>query len=318
MMRTSLLVLAAVSACSSPRTPDVALLLAERGGSLAEARQFQARARELGVETITFEATDASNQDAQVELAIAAGVRLLVIEPLDGPSSERFVARAHQHGSRVLAYDQAITSPDLDGYVVHDHYRVGVLQAEAALVATGAKGRYLLLAGAADEHDANETVRGYEHTLAPYVARGDVEIVLRREATSIGDALPVAAVLAMDAPLARRAIADLESGAVRAFVAGAGTDVANLNLLCQGKQAVDVHLARELLATTAADAAHKLLDGGDLAREATSIKIGARYVPVAPVKVELITADTVKPRLVETGRVGAYELPACATRLVRR
>lgn len=318
MMRASLLMLAAVTACSSPRTPDVALLLAERGGSLAEARQFQARARELGVETLTFEATDASSQEAQVERALAAGVRLLVIEPVDGPSSERFVARAHQHGSRVLAYDHAIASPELDGYVAHDHYRVGVLQAEAALAATSAKGRYVLLAGAADEHDAKETVRGYEHTLAPYVARGDVEIVLRRDATSIGDALPVAAVLAMNDPLARRAIEELDAGAARAFVAGAGTDVANLNLLCQGKQTVDVHLARELLATTAANAARKLLDGDDLTREATAIRIGGRYVAVVPVKVELITADTVKPRLVDTGRVGAYELPACATQLVRR
>ncbi len=318
MMRAILLTLAALTACSSPRTPDAALLLADRGGSLAEARQFQARARELGVETITFEAGDASNQDAQVELAIASGVRLLVIEPVDGPSSERFVARAHQHGSRVLAYDQAITSPDLDGYVVHDHYRVGVLQAEAALAASGAKGRYVILAGAADEYDTRETVRGYEHTLAPYVARGDVEIVMRREATPIGDALPVAAVLAMDAPLARRAIEELDAGAARAFVAGAGTDVANLNLLCQGKEAVDIYLARDLLATTAADAARKLLDGDDLARDATSFKIGGRFIPVAPVKVELITADTVKPRLVETGRVQAYELPACATQLVHR
>ena len=86
MMRASLLALAAVTACSSPKTPDVALLLAERGGSLAEARQFQARARDLGLEAITFEATDTSSQDSQVELAIAAGARLLVIEPLDGPS----------------------------------------------------------------------------------------------------------------------------------------------------------------------------------------------------------------------------------------
>ena len=231
MMRASILSLAAVTACSSPPTPDVALLLAQRTGAPAEAHQFQVRARELGVATITFEATDAASQEAQVERAIASGVRLLVIEAVDGPSSEHFVARAHQQGSRVLAYDQAIASPELDGYIVHDHYRVGVLQAEAALAATGAKGRYVLLASTADERDTKETVRGYEHTLAPYVARGDVE-VLRREATSIGDALPVTAVLATNAPLARRAIEDLDAGATRAFVAGAGTDVANLNLLC--------------------------------------------------------------------------------------
>ena len=55
-----------------------------------------------------------------------------------------------------------------------------MLQAEAAIAATGGKGNYVLLAGQAGHSVATEITRGYEDTLAPYVARGDIEIVMKQ------------------------------------------------------------------------------------------------------------------------------------------
>ena len=63
---------------------------------------------------------------------------MLVIQPTDSQAASAYVKLAHEKGAKVIAYDRAIVSPDLDYYVSHDSYRVGVLQAEAALT-QGAK-----------------------------------------------------------------------------------------------------------------------------------------------------------------------------------
>ncbi|HQU48688.1 MAG TPA: histidinol dehydrogenase, partial [Casimicrobiaceae bacterium] len=75
--------------------------------------------------------------------------------------------------------DPAIVAADLDFYVSHDSYQVGVLQAEAAIAATGGKGKFVVLSGQAGHSVAGEITRGYDDTLAPYVRRGDIEIVTR-------------------------------------------------------------------------------------------------------------------------------------------
>ena len=318
----------ALAACRAPSTPEVALLLADRAGAPAETREFGARARALGLETLALTAPDLATQTAQLERVLAGGAKVVVIEPIDAAASAGFVARAHERGARVVAYDHVIASDALDAYVSHDSYRVGVLQAEAALAATGGKGRYVLLAGPADQAMATEITRGYEHTLAPYVARGDVEIVLRRHhAGAVGEAArtvevalargAIDVVLANRSVLAREAIDALEAaGAPPAFVAGADADVPNLNLVCQGRQAVEVLKPRGPLARTAADTARRVLRGDDLARDGTSIEIRGRHVQVATVRVALITADLLKPLVVDPGHVDRGALPACAPRLV--
>src|SRR5204862_121265 len=123
---------------------------------------------------------DNAKQIAQVEDVLNQGAKVLVIQPTDSQAASAYVRLAHEHGAKVVAYDRAIVSPDLDYYVSHDSYRVGVLQAEAALKATGGKGKFILLSGQAGHSVAAEITRGYEHTLAPYVARGDVEIVVQQ------------------------------------------------------------------------------------------------------------------------------------------
>ena len=45
--------------------------------------------------------------------------------------------------------------------------------------------------------------------------------------------------------------------------------------------------------------------------------MGGREVPIAAVRVEVVTPDTVKPLLVDTGFLAASELPACAGKLAQ-
>ncbi len=232
---------------------------------------------------------------------------------------------AHEHGAKVIAYDRAIVSPELDYYVSHDSYKVGVLQAKAALEATQFKGKYVILSGQAGHSVATEITRGYMDTLAPYIAKGDVEIVLQQNHSAwspeqalrtVEDALTrsgnkIDAILANNSGMARGAVQAVQAaGLTHVFIAGADADAANVNFVCQGKQTIEVLKAIQPLASTAAEVANDLVHG-KVPRGDTTIALGGSNVPVAAVAVDVITPDTVKPLLVDSGFLTADELPAC-------
>ena len=338
MIRTlSILLVAALglvplTACKKHQAPDVAFLLStlQEERYQKDVKYFEQRAGELGLHTITLAAdNDNAKQIAQVEDALNQGAKVLVIQPTDSHAASSYVRLAHEHGAKVVAYDRAIVSPDLDFYVSHDSYKVGVLQAQAAIAATGGKGKYVLLAGQSGHSVATEITRGYEDTLAPYVARGDIEIVMKQNHSAwspeqalktLEDALTrtgghIDAILANNSGMARGAVQAISAaGLPHVFIAGADADAANVNFVCQGKQSIEVLKDIEPLARTAADTAKQLLDG-DSPMAGSSIALAGKSVPVAAVRVEVITADTVKPLLVDTGFFTADELPACKERL---
>lgn len=326
--------LAGVTACDRDAGPQVAFLLASH--LPRDVRSFEARADEIDLRVVTLAADrDTSTQIAQVEDVLARGAKVLVIQPTDSRLAARYIALAHDKGARVIAYERAIVAPDLDYFVSHDSYRIGVLQAEAALLATAGKGSYVLLSGAADDAVAADITRGYKDTLAPYIARGDVTIVmeqnhsawsaeqarvtvdtaLARSVQSSHEPSPIDAILANNSAMARGAVDALAArGPSNTFIAGADADVENVNLVCQGKQTVEILKDSQPLARTAADVAIRLYQGRP-AEPGSSIALAGTTVPVAAVRVELVTSDNVKSMIVDSGILSPDELPGCKHRL---
>jgi D-xylose transport system substrate-binding protein len=321
-----------LAACKKQEGPQVAFLLStlQEERYQKDVKYFEAHAKELGLRTVTLAAdNDNAKQIAQVEDVLTQGAKILVIQPTDSQAASAYVRLAHEKGAKVIAYDRAIVAPDLDYYVSHDSYRVGVLQAQAALRATNNRGKYVLLSGQAGHSVATEITRGYKDTLAPYIARGEIEIVLEQNHSSwspeqalrtVEDALTrsnnhIDAILANNSGMARGAVkAVTDAGIDHVFIAGADADAANINFVCQGKQTIEVLKDIQPLATTAADVAKQLLDGGTPAGS-SSIALAGKSVPVAAVRVEVVTPDNVKSLLVDTGFLSADELPACKNRL---
>jgi D-xylose transport system substrate-binding protein len=328
----ALVVLVGVPACKQPRGPQVAFLLStlQEERYQKDVRYFEARASELGMSVVTLAAdNDNAKQIAQVEDVLTEGAKVLVIQPTDSQAASSYVRLAHEHGAKVIAYDRAIVSPDLDYYVSHDSYKVGVLQAKAAIAATGGKGKYIILAGQAGHSVATQITRGYEDTLAPYIAKGDIEIVMKQNHSSwspeqalrtVEDALAhngnaVDAILANNSGMARGAVqAVWAAGLTKVFIAGADADAANINFVCQGKQTIEVLKDIQPLARTAAEVAHDLLNGKKPTTSQT-IALAGKDVPVVAVRVEVVTPDTVKSLLVDSGFLTADELPACKSHL---
>jgi D-xylose transport system substrate-binding protein len=312
--------------------PEVAFLLStlQEERYQKDQKYFEARAAELGLRVVTLAAdNDNAKQIRQVENVLTEGAKVLVIQPTDSQAASSYVRLAHEHGVKVIAYDRAIMSPDLDFYVSHDSYKVGVLEARAAIDATGGKGKYVILSGQAGHSVATAITRGYEDTLAPYIARGEIEVVMRQNHSSwspeqalrtVEDALTqtnnhIDAILANNSGMARGAVqAVAAAGLTHVFIAGADADAANVNFVCQGKQSIEILKDIQPLARTAAEVARDLLRG-DAVPSATTIELAGKQVPTAAVPVSIITPATVKLLLVDTGFLTADELPACKSRL---
>jgi D-xylose transport system substrate-binding protein len=85
---------------------------------------------------------DHETQSAQVDEALAAGAKVLVIDPVDSEKAAELAIRAKDAGALVVAYDRAILLTNkVDYYVNFDTTRVGELQAQSLLDALTAVGK---------------------------------------------------------------------------------------------------------------------------------------------------------------------------------
>jgi D-xylose transport system substrate-binding protein len=334
-----ILVLVAITACkhtgSASGEARVAFLLStlQEERYQKDKRYFEARAAALGLDVIALAAdNDDAKQLAQVEDVLARGAKVVVVQPTDSAAAAAYVRMTHDAGAKLVAYDRAVYSKDLDYYVSHDSYRVGVLQAEAAIAATRGKDdvvNVVILAGQSGHSVATEITRGVRDTLAPHLARGDMAIVAEQSHSAwapeqalrtVEDAIAktggrIDAILANNSGMARGAVqAVAAAGLDGVFVAGADADAANVNFVCEGKQSVEVLKDIQPLAETAAEVAAALANGSPVEGKGT-IELGGGPVPVAAVRVALVTPETVKAAIVDSGFLDAGDLPACAGRL---
>lgn len=287
-------------------------------------RFFEAEAKKQGLAPFTLAAdNDNAKQLAQVEDALSRGAKVLVVQPTDSASAAAYVAKAHEQGAKVVSYDRSIAGPGVDFAVAHDSRKVGVLEAEAALKATGGKGKFVLLNGQSGHSVANEIAKGYHDVLRPYVERGDVTIVMEKNhdawapeqaLKTVEDVITktggdIQAILANNSGMARGAVQAIQAAGLadkKIFIAGADADAANVNYVCEGKQSVEVLKDVRPLAEKAAEVA-ALLAGGKPVPGAET-KDGT---PTAAVAVQLVTAENAKQQLVESGFHPAAALGSC-------
>jgi D-xylose transport system substrate-binding protein len=264
---------------------------------------------------------DNARQLSQVEDALSRGAKVLVIQPTDSAAAAGYVAKAHAKGAKVVAYDRSI--PGADFYVAHDSYRVGVIQAEQALEATGGAGNFVILSGQSGHSVALEITRAYRESLQPYVDKGAVKIIMEKShdawspeqaLKTVEDAIAktkgdIQAILANNSGMARGAVQAILAaglGGKRIFIAGADADAANVNYVCEKKQTIEVLKDIKPLAEKAAEVAATLAEGKTI--DAKKDKSG---VPVVAVPVVLVTPENVNAALVTSGFHTASVLPSC-------
>ncbi|MEO8095525.1 MAG: substrate-binding domain-containing protein, partial [Pseudolysinimonas sp.] len=133
---TALLFVASLVGCTGTASTGVkiALLLPDAKTARYETFDkpyFTDRLNELGNFQVLYSNADqdASKQQSQAEAALASGVSVLVLDPVDGAASVSIVAAANAQGVPVIAYDRFISGGDLAFYVSFDNKNIGTLQA---------------------------------------------------------------------------------------------------------------------------------------------------------------------------------------------
>ena len=129
---------------------------------------FAEEGRRLGFMPIMVSAeNNPQTQLSKVTNLIDMGVKVLVIQPVSAKAAN-LVALAHEHHIPVIAYDRMIEGAPVDYYVTQDSFKAGVLQAEAAVKATGGKGNFILLQGQEGHSVAIEMNKGIKSILSKH------------------------------------------------------------------------------------------------------------------------------------------------------
>ena len=113
---------------------------------------------------------------------VTKGVNVLVVASIDGTTLTDILAKAHEAGVKVFAYDRLIrNSPNVDYYSTFDNFQVGVLQAsslETPLGLKDGKGPFNieLFAGSPDDNNATFFFNGAMSVLKPYIDSGKLVV----------------------------------------------------------------------------------------------------------------------------------------------
>ena len=277
---------------------------------------FVKRAEALGAEVLVQAANgDDRVQVQQAENLLTQGVDVLVVVPHNADVSASIAEAAERQGVPVIAYDRMINSPHLDLYLSFDSVKIGELQARY-LLDRAPKGNYVIIGGAPTDSNARLYHEGQMNVLRPAVERGDVRIVadqfcrewLASEALNhTENALTqnrndVQAVVATNDGTAGGVVQALEGQGLagRVLVSGQDAELAALQRIMRGTQAMTIYTPIELLAGRAAEAAVALARGEPVSTSAT-IDNGSKAVPAVLLEPVVVDRGNIRETVVRDG-----------------
>jgi D-xylose transport system substrate-binding protein len=292
---------------------------------------FVARAESLGAEVL-FESgnNDELTQLQQFEALLEAGVRVIVLQPVDTGTAGGLIAKAHARGVPVIGYDSMpVDTPLVDFMVMQDSWTVGRLQGEAMVKWLIEKkgrveGRVALIEGQPGDSNAAALSSGFLELLkdqprrlelveqrshvnwSPEAARATTESLLLKHDNQVD------AFVCNNSGLATGVIMALEveglADSNKVFVAGADADRRNVQWVAQGKQTVEVWKDIKPLAFHAADAALLLAQNpgkpaAELIPNARMIDNGFGPIPTIVTPVVLVTKDNIDSTVIAGGHL---------------
>ncbi|MDP5220224.1 substrate-binding domain-containing protein [Ruegeria sp. 2205SS24-7] len=288
---------------------------------------FTAKAEELGAEVIFDSANnDELTQLAKFENMLAKGATVIVLQPVNTGTAGSMVSMANSEGVRVVGYDSMLVDGPLDAMVMQDSWAVGRLQGEAMVDWLKDKngdvtGKIALIQGQPGDSNAIAMSSG---VLEIVEANPGLELVTNQahegwssekamataENTLTSNSNGIDAFIANNSGMARGVIAALEAqglaSADKVFVAGSDADLANIQYVAQGKQAVEIWKQIDPLAETAAAVAVALAnapdgDPADLVKVDKVINNGYADVPTIVTPITLVTQDNIDDTIIAGG-----------------
>ena len=224
------------------------------------------------------------------------------------------VAAAHKEKVPVIAYDRIIFGAPVDLYVTQNSFQVGVIQAEAAVKATGGKGNYIILSGAEGHSVAEAITAGAMSVLKShpeikvvahqYHAGWSTELALKTvENTLTRLNNNIDAILANNSGMAHGAVQAVAEQKLtgKIFIAGADADLASIKDIVQGKQQFEVLKDIRPLAEAAAEAAVNLAQGKPVTFDQTVENGSDTAIRVINTPVYGITKENIEEKIIQSG-----------------
>jgi D-xylose transport system substrate-binding protein len=261
---------------------------------------------------------DATKQAQQVETAITAGAKVIVLDPVDGKAAVGMVQSAHDADAKVIAYDRFIDGADY--YMSFDNETVGKLQAEALIAAMGNKGGYLQLNGAPTDPNAAQFKAGADKAFAasnlklltsssydnPDWSPNNAQKYVTDQLSKI-DPSEIKGVYAANDGQAGGVIAALTGAGVKADalppVTGQDSELAAIQRILAGEQFMTIFKSYFIEAEKAGEVAVAIVNGTDVG-ETTDFQ-GIKSFIFDPV---VVKKDNVKTDIVDSGLYKAADI----------
>src|SRR4051812_27510438 len=312
------------AAASSGKGGKIALLLPESKTARYETQDrplFEAKVKALcpSCQVVYSNADqDASKQQQQAEAALTQGVKVMVLDPVDGAAAAAIVNQANAKKVPVISYDRLLLNSKPDYYVEFNSPAVGQAQG-TALVAKlkkdGKKGSIIMINGSPTDNNAKLFKQGAHSVIdksgfkvakeydtpdwSPDKAQSEMEQAI----TSVGKGKFVGVYAANDGT-AGGAIAAMKSAGIDPKTiptTGQDAELAAIQRILAGDQYMTVYKPIKPLADKAAEWAVMLAQGKKPSDTTSTENNGATDVPTLKLPVTPVTADKVKSTVIQDG-----------------
>jgi putative multiple sugar transport system substrate-binding protein len=283
-------------------------------------------------------------QIGQIETQINNGAKILVIASIDGSVLGPTLEKAANAGIKVIAYDRLIMkTPNVDYYATFDNAKVGAMQGsfiENALGLKEGKGPFNFepFAGSPDDNNAKLFFEGAWGVLSQYVDSGKLVINSETGKKAAGNwqdigisgwkaasaqsemenrlntyyqDKKVEVVLSPNDSLALGIAQALDTrkykvGSDWPVLTGQDGDFPNVQNILDGKQSMTVWKDTRELAKAVATMVDEVAKGATVTvKDTTTYDNGNKVLPTQILDPEVVTADLVQTRLIDTGFIPA-------------
>jgi D-xylose transport system substrate-binding protein len=261
---------------------------------------------------------DASKQQQQAEAALTQGVKVMVLDPVDGAAAAAIVAQANSKNVPVISYDRLLLNSKPDYYVEFDSPSVGKIQGQALvdkLKKDGKSGNIIMINGAPTDNNAKLFKQGAHSQIdksgikvakeydTPDWSPDKAQQEMEQAITAVGKGKFVGVYAANDGT-AGGAIAAMKSAGIDPKtipVTGQDAELAAIQRILAGEQYMTVYKPIKPLAEKAAEWAVGLVQGKKPTDATDSENNGKTDVPTIKLKVVPVTQDKVKDTVIADG-----------------
>jgi D-xylose transport system substrate-binding protein len=261
---------------------------------------------------------DASKQQQQAEAALTQGVKVMVLDPVDGAAAAAIVNQANSKNVPVISYDRLLLNSKPDYYVEFNSPQVGKIQGQALvakLKKDGSKGSIVMINGAPTDNNAKLFKQGAHSVIdgsgfkvakeydTPDWSPDKAQSEMDQAISSLGKSGFVGVYAANDGT-AGGAIASMKAAGVdpkKIPTTGQDAELPAIQRILAGDQYMTVYKPIKPLADKAAEWAVGLVQGKKPSDATAKENNGKVDVPTIKLDVTPVTADKVKSTVIADG-----------------